>query len=177
MKLLSNWRRHWQYFVYVAKHKWYVFDAGRKLGIPVLASLHDNSKLKPSLFFPYANYFYNPDGTKKQIRDRTGYYKPTDTGDDAFDRAWIAHFHMSKHHWQHWAVPDTRAPGGVKVYEMPMKYRLEMLADWIGAGKAQGTNDLEGWYKANGDKLMLGRETRRFIERTIPEIVARNLHK
>lgn len=40
----------------------------------------------------------------------------------------------------------------------------EMLCDWRGAGRTQGTPDVVGWYKANGDKMILGEKTRQKIE-------------
>lgn len=157
-------RRYLAYASYVLRHKWFVFVAGCQLGVPWLALLHDNSKFGPSEFGPYARFFYESDGAKKQRRNSTGYYKPTDTGDHAFDVAWHHHFRNNKHHWQFWAVPDTEVPGGIKVLEMPERYRREMLADWIGAGKAQGVPDTLGWYLTNRDKLVLGPETRKWIE-------------
>ena len=155
---------HYQYGHYLIRHKWFVFIAGCRLGIPWLALLHDNSKFSSAEFGPYARFFYETDGSKKQRQSKTGYYKPTDTGDLAFDAAWLHHVRANKHHWQSWACPDTEAPGGVKVFEMPDRYRREMLADWIGAGLAQGAPDTLGWYTANRDKLMLGPRTRFWIE-------------
>jgi hypothetical protein len=48
--------------------------------------------------------------------------------------------------------------------EMPDRYRREMLADWIGAGMAQGTPDTLGWYAARGKNHVFGPETRAWIE-------------
>lgn len=50
--------------------------------------MHDISKFRPSEFIPYAKFFYNSDGSKRQIRDKTGYYRSDDTGDSKFDFAW-----------------------------------------------------------------------------------------
>jgi len=51
-----------------------------------------------------------------------------------------------------------------KVFEMPLKYRKEMLADWRGAGRAQGTPDTKAWYEKNKYKMQLGELTRKWIE-------------
>ena len=52
-----------------------------------------------------------------------------------------------------------------KILDMPLKYRKEMLADWIGAGKAiNGFNDVENWYKKNKNNLLLHDDTREWIE-------------
>jgi hypothetical protein len=50
---------------------------------------------------------------------------------------------------------------------MPLRYRLEMLADWIGAGAAQGTPDTLGWYASRGKNHPLGPETRAWIEQRL----------
>jgi len=149
--------KHLRYASYVLRHKWYVFIEACRLGIPWLGIIHDWSKLRPSEWIPYANFFYgyNP-------RDETGYYKPTDTGNAAFDFAWLLHQKRNKHHWQWWVLPEDE--GGIKVLEMPLKYRKEMLADWRGAGRAQGTPDTSKWYATNHHKMRLAPETRAWIE-------------
>lgn len=42
---------------------------------------------------------------------------------------------------------------------MPNRYRDEMLADWIGAGRALGKPDTRAWYHANRDKIILHPDT------------------
>lgn len=148
------------YLKYVIRHKWFVFLESRNLGITWLGIIHDWSKFLPSEFLPYARHFHGPNA--KQWRDKTGYYKPTDTGDPAFDFAWFLHQKRNKHHWQYWCLPEDER--GLKRLLMPDKYRREMLADWRGAGRAQGTPDVLAWYKKNGDKLQLHPETRKRIE-------------
>ena len=149
-----------KYLSYVLRHKWFVFIACCRMGIPWQGIIHDISKFLPGEFIPYARFFYsNPFNPK---RNKTGYCKLTDTGDKAFDFAWLLHQKRNKHHWQWWVLPEDS--GGVKVFPMPLKYRKEMLADWIGAGKAQGKPDTKAWYEANNDKMQLHPETRKWIE-------------
>lgn len=47
---------------------------------------------------------------------------------------------------------------------MPDVYQREMLADWIGAGKALDKPNTWQWYEANKDKMLLHPETRAWIE-------------
>lgn len=152
--------KHIRYFHYVIRHKWFVFLASCELGIPWLGVLHDWSKLRPDEFLPYAQFFYG--NNAKERRDATGYYKPTDTGNPAFDFAWLLHQKRSRHHWQWWLLPEDE--GGIKVLDMPLRYRKEMLADWRGAGQALGTPDVVAWYQANKDKMQLHPATRTWIE-------------
>jgi hypothetical protein len=133
-----------KYAWYVIRHKWFVFTECCKLGIPVQGTVHDLSKLLPDEFIPYMNYFY---GNKNE---------------QAFDLAWNHHQKRNKHHHQYWVLREDSSK--VKVMEMPMRYRKEMLADWRGAGKAQGKPDTKEWYIANRNKMVLGEETRKWIE-------------
>ena len=108
--------KYLKYAWYIIKHKWYVMIECFKVGLYWQGITHDLSKLLPDEWFPYANYFY---GFKK--RDETGYYKPTDTGDKAFDFAWLLHQKRNPHHWQWWILPED--DGGTKILEMPLKYK------------------------------------------------------
>jgi uncharacterized protein DUF5662 len=153
--------RHLLYLKYVLRHKWFVFVECMKLGVPLwIAVWHDWDKFLPDEWFPYVNFFHGP--KKQPIRDETGYYKPTDTGDLAFDFAWLLHQKRNRHHWQWWVLPED--DGGTKVLEMSDVYRREMLADWRGAGKAQGTPSTYNWYYKNKDKMTLGQKTREWVE-------------
>jgi hypothetical protein len=161
------------YFRYVARHKWFVFIECVKRGIPLRGILHDWDKFLPSEFFPYAEMFY---GNNKPIRDETGYYKPYDTGNEKFELAWLQHVNRNKHHWQYWVLPHDRDDNGnehgcEKVFDIPHKYLLEMVCDWIGAGKAQKTNRtaLE-WYTKNKAKLGLTSKSARGIEKILAKI-------
>jgi hypothetical protein len=153
-------KQYINYLWYILKHKYYVSVECFKEGLYWRGLVHDLSKFLPSEFIPYANFFYN------KPRDNTGYYKSTDTGDKAFDFAWLLHQKRNKHHWQWWILPEDG--GGVKALRMESVYVTEMICDWIGAGKAQGffspKNDryfeTRKWYKANGDKMNLHHSTR-----------------
>lgn len=151
--------KHLRYLSYVLRHKWYVFVECCRLGIPWQGVTHDLSKCRPSEWFPYANFFY---GGRPSPRDETGYYKPTDTGDEAFDFAWLLHQKRNRHHWQWWVLPEDN--GGTKVLPMSSVSRREMLADWHGAGKAQGTPDTVAWWEKNREKMRLHPETRAWVE-------------
>ena len=156
-------KKHIQYLWYVVKHKWYVFLECRKQGIIWLGITHDWSKFLPSEWFPYVNFFYGE--PKKDIRDETGYYKPYNTGDVKFDFAWLLHQKRNKHHWQYWILAQD--DGKTMVFNIPRKYRKEMLADWIGAGKAQGTPNTKIWYEKNKDKMALHKATRLLLEKDL----------
>ena len=148
-------RRHYKYLSYVLRHKWFVLLAGLKLRVPIhLLILHDISKFYPSEWFAYARTFYSPSG-KGQFESGT-----------SFDMAWNAHQKRNKHHWQYWML--NMDDGGRKCLPMPPRYRKEMLADWMGAGRAiTGTDNTLEWYTNNRHKMKLHPETRTWIEEKI----------
>lgn len=147
--------RYRAYLGYVIRHKRYVFQASCKLGIPLRGLLHDLSKFRPSELLPYARSFNNSDGSPRSDR-------PEDVR-DAFDYAWLLHIHRNPHHWQYWVLRED--DGDLKALPMPEEYVREMVADWIGAGLAQGHgNDVLPWYEKNKDKMILHPETRIRVE-------------
>lgn len=153
--------KYLKYLWYVIRHKWYVFVECCKLGIPLRGVLHDLSKLKPKEFFPYVEHFYG----EKKVERKDGSYDPTLIG-GSFDHAWLSHQHLNKHHWQYWILRGDS--GATKTLEMPIKYRKEMLADWRGAGKAiNGKDETSEWYAKNKHKMVMHKNTRKWIEERI----------
>jgi hypothetical protein len=142
---------HCQYLRYLARHKWFVLVAACRLGIPVRGLLHDWSKLRPGEWLPYAASFYGPARTP-EVRA-------------AFDRAWLLHQHRNAHHWQYWIL--ILDDGGSPALPMPDPVRREMLADWVGAGRAQGftaPGATRDWYLQNRDRIRLHPDTRAWVE-------------
>jgi len=156
-----------RYLGYLLRHKFFVFLECAKCGLWWRGFVHDASKFLPSEFFPYAIHFA---GGIQAGRDSTGYYKPTDTGDRAFDFAWFLHQKRNKHHWQYWTVPDE--DGRTKAIPIPEPYRTEMLCDFRGAGRAQRTLGVRRWYVQNGSKMTLSPETRSWLEEQLDLVVA-----
>ncbi len=149
---------HLKYLSYVLRHKWYVLVECWKVGIVWRGLIHDLSKFLPSEWFPYANYFYRP-----RPKQSVGYMKPVDSGDAAFDFAWLLHQKRNDHHFQWWILPED--DGDTKVLPMSDAARREMLADWRGAGRAQGYGDNTlAWYLKNKDKMRLHTNARRKVE-------------
>lgn len=145
---------HARYVSYLARHKWYVFVEACRLGIPVRGLTHDLSKMRPSEWLPYTESFYGPERTP-EVRA-------------AFDRAWLLHQHRNDHHWQFWIL--QRDDGITETLPMPDSVRREMLADWRGAGKAQGKTAPDAtrvWYLKNRSAIRLHHTTRAWVEQQI----------
>lgn len=151
--LIDRLRPHAQYANYVVRHKWFVYQAGRWTRAPLWRLLiHDWSKLTPAEWTAYVDTFY---------RDRNA---PGVAA--AFDAAWLHHQHYNPHHWQHWILRQD--DGELKVLDMPHDLIREMVADWMGAGRAiTGKWDVASWYHNNIDKIIMSDKTRWEVETLI----------
>jgi hypothetical protein len=139
-----------RYLWYVLRHKWYVLVECWKRGLYWRGIMHDMSKFRPDEFIPYARYFYG----KKS--------KPIETI-KAFHMARLLHRHRNPHHWQYWVSPIGY--DGQSAMEMPQAYRVEMVCDWRGAGKAtKGYDNTFSWYYECRDSMVLHPDTRAIVE-------------
>lgn len=140
------------YLMALQEHIAYVQEAGRMLGIADehLWS-HDSSKFEAEEFPHYARQHH---GDKS---DPIGYA-----------RAWLHHLHANPHHWQHWifplGYPDESGTIESGVMEMPERYALEMVADWMGAGRAyNGSWDMTDWLQRSIPTITLHSRTAEFV--------------
>lgn len=156
---------HWKNLKYLVKHKYWVFRCGRITGVPIWRLIiHDWSKLTPLEWTAYANYFYRDGGTTKH-KLSGGQHDPS-TADYRFNRAWLSHQHKNPHHWQHWLL--QKDDGDVIPLEMPEHFVREMVADWMGAGIAQGhRNDIWNWWERNQSKIILHKNSRLIVEQLL----------
>lgn len=147
-------RTHLRYGVYVARHKWFVFRAGLKLGVPLWRLIiHDWSKLTPTEWGGYARRFY---GGRGGLLDNSA-------DPEEFHRAWTHHWHRNPHHWEHWLA--ITYDGELRPMLMPETYVREMVADWMGAGRAiTGRVDIIPWYTKNAERMNLHPDVRQQVE-------------
>lgn len=164
MLILRRLYSHLQYFWYVLRHKWFVFVECCRLGVPLRGIVHDLSKFLPSEWFAYVHAFYPIDAGERVEHEETEDHDPGSVA-GAFDLAWLLHQKRNPHHWQYWVlIQDDDLP---KVLPMPDGLRREMLADWRGAGRAQGKadpNDCLRWYLEHREKMELHPDTRKWID-------------
>jgi hypothetical protein len=148
-------RAHVKYAGYVARHKWFVFRAGLRTKAPLWRLLiHDYSKLSRAEWGPYVRRFFSGNAGKLD--------KSADPDD--FHRAWTHHWHRNPHHWEHWLTAE-REP-----LRMPEHFVREMVADWMGAGRAiTGKWEAAGWYAGNRDRMNLHPETRALADALVAE--------
>lgn len=137
--------KYWRHFKTVCRHKHYVFVECWKCGIPIRGLLHDLSKFGPTEFCSSARYFQGTRSPIEAEKEATGY-----------SRAWLHHKSHNKHHWEYWT--DFDKDGSVIAYKMPYKYVVEMVCDFVGAGKAYSKEKwtqeepLRYWYKVRAGR-------------------------
>ena len=160
---------HLRYARYLLGHKWFVFLECIKRGLFWRGVVHDTSKFLPSEWFPYARFFYGKDSTQGSRESR---YQSIKGAQGYFQRAWQKHLMRNSHHWQNWV--NIQDVGIQVVMEMPRQLAIEMVCDWIGAGRAQGyyskkhpLHEVKKWYKKNMSKIILHPNTRAYIEEEV----------
>lgn len=112
----------WKHFKTVMKHKQVVFRECWACGIGWQGIVHDLSKFSHTEFSPSAKYFQ---GNRSPIE--------AEKEDCGYSFAWLHHKGCNPHHWEYWI--DFASDGGIIADRIPKKYVVEMLCDWIGAGK------------------------------------------
>jgi hypothetical protein len=167
--------RHLKYLRYLARHKYFVYKAGRIIGTPLFRLLvHDWSKFMPQEWYSYMNFFY-PNKAMQEATNSAEFAKQygdaryaqelaaaTPNRKLAFRLAFNHHLKWNKHHWQYWAISSD--DGKTRAQEMPEKYIREMVADWFGAGRGiSGKWDADIWYTQHKD-MLLAPKTRRRVE-------------
>ena len=113
----------WKHFKIVCKHKAIVFKECFACGLVWQGIAHDLSKFSPTEFVSSAKYFQ---GTRSPIE--------AEKAAVGYSAAWLHHKGRNRHHWEYWT--DFGKNGEVIVNRIPRKYVIEMVCDWIGAGKA-----------------------------------------
>lgn len=158
--------KYWLFLKYLICHKWFVFQECWQMGVPWRGLTHDVSKFWPGEFIAYANYYYEnrirlPQADDSINKDNSCYFI-----------TWLIHQKRNRHHWQWWILyGDENQPVALPMDE---KYIKEMVADWRGAGRAQGQKDTMAWYLRNKDKMLLHTSTRLKVEQLLQPDLADN---
>lgn len=114
--------KYWKHFKTIAKHKVIVMYNCFRAGIIWRGLAHDNSKFGPTEFFSSAKYFQgtrSPIDAEKEIK--------------GYSLAWQHHKGHNPHHWEYWI--DNVGDYKNTPCKIPYNYVVEMICDWIGAGK------------------------------------------
>ena len=139
----------------VSTHKWWVFYYCCKAGIPFRGLIHDMSKFSPTEFIESVKYW---SGTRSPI--------DACKEDKGISKAWMHHKGRNKHHYEYYI--DNLDNGGTAL-EMPIKDCIELVCDYLGAGKAYyGKNftynkELDWWKDKSKKSLLMHPKTKKYI--------------
>lgn len=144
-----------KYFWATIRHKWFVFLASFKVGLPLWrAIIHDLSKFTFAELPHYDRQFFG------------------DKSDPAgFAKAWLHHYHHNNHHWEHWIIESIHSSSPTRdgciennCLAMPDVCIREMIADWLGASMAYTNSwNMHEWLDKNLSKMQLHSDTKRKI--------------
>ena len=136
-------------------HKFWVFYYACKLGIPWQGFIHDFSKFSPVEFRESVKFYQ---GGKRSpipvVKNVLGYSK-----------AWQHHKGRNPHHYEYWT---DNYDEGTTAIQIPYKYVIELVADWLGAAKSYNgkeftiKQEIEWWNSCKDDKF-INEETKLLI--------------
>lgn len=146
----------WKHFKLITKHKLYVFYYCCIAGIPLRGLIHDVSKYSPTEFFESAKYFQGDSSPINACKKANGYSK-----------AWLHHKGRNSHHYEYWQ--DNFDRGG-EALQMPYEDALEMICDFLAAGKAYGgktftyAGEYEWWKKKISNPIAMHPQTKYYVD-------------
>lgn len=111
----------------ILTHKRWVAHYCFMCGLYRQGIMHDMSKFSPTEFWESVKYYQ---GTRSPI--------DACKEDKGYSMAWFHHRGRNKHHWEFWM--DDFEKGSIPK-KMPFKYALEMICDYLGAGRAYAGKD------------------------------------
>lgn len=114
-KIMGHWKT-------IRTHRHWVKYYCRLAGIRKRGWKHDLSKYSPTEFWESARYWTGVSSPINEAKKAQGY-----------SRAWLHHRGRNPHHWAYWA--DNFSEGMV-IYPMPMDDFVEMVCDFLAAGRA-----------------------------------------
>ena len=116
---MSKFFNHWKT---VRTHRKWVRHYCFLAGIPWRGLTHDLSKYSPTEFLESARYWT---GTSSPINEAKK--------DIGMSKAWLHHRGRNRHHWAYWTDNYSE---GFTAYLMPPIDFVEMVCDFLGAGRA-----------------------------------------
>ena len=119
----------------IRTHRKWVCHYCWKQGLYWQGLIHDLSKYSPTEFFESVKYYQGTDSPIVAAKKDKGY-----------SLAWQHHKGRNPHHYEYWT---DRYDDGIVAIEMPYKYAVELICDWLGAARAYLGKDFtyQGEYK------------------------------
>lgn len=143
----------------VLKHKYYVGKYCWKSGLYWRGLVHDLSKFNPVEFFESVRYYDGRISPINKCKKERGH-----------SMAWFHHRGRNKHHYEYWI---DNFETGMTCAPMPYRYALEMLCDYLGAGRAYGgkkftfKGEYEWWVTKKRDVAKMHPNTKNYIDKCL----------
>ena len=152
----------------VLTHKKWVFHYCKMCGLILQGVLHDMSKFSPTEFIESVKYYQGTSSPIDACKKANGY-----------SMAWFHHRGRNKHHWEFW-VDDYQQ--GMIPKRMPFKYVLEMVCDYLGAGRAYMGDKftIEGeykWWQERRKVVVMHRDTLALTDRLFEAMLKRGIEE
>lgn len=147
-----------EHFKLITKHKWYVFKHCCKAHLFRQGLTHDLSKYSPTEFFESVKYYNGKHSPIDECKSIKGY-----------SLAWLHHKGKNKHHFEYYI---DNINGEQVAIQMPYKYALELICDYLGAGQAYSKskinkrfyiNEYEWWVNKSTKPLAFHPQTKNFV--------------
>jgi hypothetical protein len=138
-------------------------------GIPWRGIVHDLSKFHPVEFFESVKYWTESGSPINEAKKQKGY-----------SDAWYHHRSRNRHHWEFWA---DNFESGTNCPIMPYKYTVEMLCDWLAAGKTYHgksftyKDELAWWGTFKRDRVKMHPATREYISSMLTVLAVKEREK
>jgi len=151
MKIINIFK----HFKTVCKHKFWVGYYCFKAGLYWQGITHDLSKFSPVEFIESVKYYQGTSSPIDACKKEKGY-----------SNAWLHHKGRNKHHYEYW---QDNFDYGCTPLKMPFNYALEMICDYLGAGRAyNGKNftlesEYQWWLHKSSLPLKMHENTLTFI--------------
>ena len=151
-----SFRNICKHFILVCNHKRYVFKYCRKAGLFWKGFKHDFSKFSPVEFWESVKYFTGTHSPIDECKKKNGYSK-----------AWLHHKGRNSHHYEYW---QDNFDAGTLHLNMPFKYALEMVCDYLGAGNAYSKEnfslqgELEWWENKKKNHIAMSKPIFHFVD-------------
>lgn len=146
-------------------HKWYVGYYCFKAGLYKQGIFHDISKFSYTEFSESIKYANGKDSPINVCKKLNGY-----------SSAWFHHRGKNPHHYEMWI--DNFDSGGEAI-QMPFKCVLELICDYLGAGRAymkdtfSYADEYKWWINKISKDIAMHYQTKTFVDRVL-YIVAKN---
>lgn len=162
-----------KHFAKICVHKFHVAKYCWHAGLYKQALTHDISKFSPTEFVESVHYYQGNRSPILAAKDDKGY-----------SVAWQHHKGRNRHHYEYWQ--DNFDHGG-KPIKMPLRFALELVCDYLGAGEAYMGDDFtyekeyEWWMDKKNKPIAMHPQTLMFVDEMLKTVVATNsidcLHK